>query len=189
MKRSVKIFTLIVAVMTAAVFSSAVYAEDHVEHTDIYDNIEICTVDLDSVKTDEGTESSEANVSGGYKTLFDAEEAAGFYFDGSYGNPEGLPLSEYTVNDGIMQIRYYNNSGDERTVRMAEGSGDISGDNTEYLAVQNEMIKNCDVTIKGTSCGYYLATWAKGSYSFSIRSNYPMSAEELESAVEEIILA
>ena len=178
MKRQAKTTAVIAALITAAVFSSAVYAEDQPEKT--YDNIEICTVELPSAKS--------APVNGSYDTLLDAEDAAGFYFDGSYSNPEGLPFAEYSVTDGVLQIRYYNTNGDERVVRMAEGSADISSDDTDYLAVTADRIKDADVSLRGTSCGYYLASWTKGGYTFSVKSNYPMSAEEMENTVGEIIL-
>ncbi|MBQ5310951.1 MAG: hypothetical protein ILP19_02770, partial [Oscillospiraceae bacterium] len=122
-----------------------------------------------------------------FDTLADAETAAGFYFDGRYSEPEGLPCAEYSVTDGnVLKIRYYNTNGDECTVCMSKGAV-VSGSSADIASI-SENIKGCDVAIKGTSCGYYSAEWTKGSSSFSVNSNYAMTLDEMEKTVSDLIL-
>ncbi len=91
----------------------------------------------------------------------------------------------------ITETYYYNNRGNYITMRKAPGNYDVSGDTTLYTSTTSYRINNVTVTFKGfyTQSGgdYFLATWTKGGYSYSVSSLDALSASTLKNIVKALM--
>lgn len=113
--------------------------------------------------------------------MADAEAAAGFTFT----VPESL-FTEYTdltyraIKDTMIEVIYRDNDGvkgpgvtpEEIRIRKAAGSGDISGDYTEYSYIEHVPVWDLTLTLKGSQQDMAnVAVWEKNGYSYSITSS------------------
>lgn len=95
---------------------------------------------------------------------------------------EGLPFlvaqSTYTAyGTELAQIRC---EGEDQWAlfRKSPGTGDNSGDYTEYAAQTTYSLGTLTVTLKGADAqSYVLALWTDGSYSCSLRLSQPLTQE------------
>lgn len=103
-----------------------------------------------------------------YQTLDEAEKEANF----TINLPQSIagyndPVYRFAKEDGLLEIIFEN--GDESiTIRKASGSGDISGNYTEFSEKNEEEIAGATVTMKGTDGKVNIATWSKDGYAYSI---------------------
>lgn len=84
--------------------------------------------------------------------------------------------------DEMAQIEYVGNS-NTITYRVAESGEDISGDYNDYSQIQEEMIQNNTVTIKGNRDKAYVAVWQSGEYSYAICSSDGISYTEMKAII------
>lgn len=132
-----------------------------------------------------------------YTKLSDAEYAVGFYFDDIPSSVVyDLRTKKYTVIDNsIIQIKYSNKYGDAVAIRKGMGKADVSGDRTKYDVTKTIRIGDVSVKYSGykytygrtTITYYHLATWYKDGYSYSVKTNIPMSLSEIQSIAEDMI--
>lgn len=110
-------------------------------------------------------------------------EAVGFDLLAPTQLPEGMQAETYTLlGNGIAEVSYSDGM-DVLTYRMAVGTDDISGDYTEYPAVDVVSVSGQDVTMKGDVDGYYTATWTDGEYTFAVSSTRAMTQAEVEGII------
>ena len=132
-----------------------------------------------------------------YTRLKSAEKAAGIAFDDLPSNVVyDLRSKKHSVVDSnILQVKYYDNSGDAVAVRKGFGKADVSGDRTRYDVNKTVRIDGTTVSFSGykytagrTTANYYhLATWNRDGYSYSIKTNIPMTLSEIQSIAEDMI--
>ncbi len=83
----------------------------------------------------------------------------------------------------ICELRYSNKKGNQIAVRKAKGSADIT--------TKSWKINGTKVTLKGiqgfNSNDYYIATWTKGGYSYSVLSTGSLTLEGIKSIVRAVI--
>lgn len=116
------------------------------------------------------------NVS--YKTLEEAEEAAGFKMQ----LPEKIKTTSFTVIDGkILEVKY-----EGGYIRKAQGADDISGDHNQYEKTEKKTVNNEEVTLKKNGDKIYLATWTHFSYTFCLGSDKGLSEKDITNMIEQI---
>ena len=205
-KRSIRLISAITAAVAAAVLlSTAVKADIFIDNGIIYDSDTGCCSDpSDGSYYDpgaglyyDGTDHMWYNTFTGryayspyvdYTHLYDVEYAAGFTFDNPTFAVDNMTYVNYSlINGKIIQIRYSNSAGDEVIIRKGSGKSDVSGDDTIYNTVVNETVNDTDVRIKGFDGLWYLAVWSKGGYSYSVKSNTPLTLSEMECLISEIV--
>lgn len=103
--------------------------------------------------------------------------------------PAAVPFSAsqflYTdYGDGMGGVTESGGNSEVET-RMAKLSdtGDPSGDYTSYNTTKVKTINGHSVTLKGNDGKYQLAVWNDGTYSYSVRSNRPLTEAELTELV------
>lgn len=77
---------------------------------------------------------------------------------------------------GLAQIRYSTDAG-TLTFRQSPGTDDNSGDYTDYAYSEDVFLSDTTATLKGSQEGRYtLALWQADGMSYSIKSDFPLSA-------------
>lgn len=89
--------------------------------------------------------------------------------------PEGYAVAHTSSIMGTLAQVVYTSGEDQLTYRMAEGSGDISGDYNQYA--ESEISEG--VTLKGDGGAVSLALWEDGTYSYSLSSTAPLLRETM----------
>ena len=113
-----------------------------------------------------------------YKTLAEAEKAAGFtaktsaYF-------KNIAVERVATIEKLIEIDY----ADGVTYRMVPGSEDISGNYNNYASIKTLKIGAYTVTAKGDGKTVSLATFSDGTYSYSFDFETGVS----ESALTQIV--
>lgn len=90
--------------------------------------------------------------------------------------------------EAIAYSSYWNNmaqitcSGSENTavLRMTPGTKDCSGDYTEYPTEEVLEVQDLSITLKGKEDAFQLAVWSDGEYSYSVRMQQGVPAEQWE---------
>lgn len=82
----------------------------------------------------------------------------------------------------IAEVRYHLPEGDV-DLRVSPEPGDNSGDYNEYPIEETLVYGGVTVTCKGDDNGYYLAYWDQDGRGVSIRFDYPVPLETLQSCV------
>lgn len=71
-------------------------------------------------------------------------------------------------DDGMLELFYTGADGSSVSIRKAEGSGDISGDYSEYAEIGTLDAAGTQVTVKGDGSGISLALWSADGYTYAI---------------------
>lgn len=104
-----------------------------------------------------------------------------------------IPELPFEIHE-IVYSSYWNKmaqitcSDSERTavLRMTPGTEDCSGDYTQYAVQKKLEIQDLSISLKGQEeDAFHLAVWSDGEYSYSIKMDQGISAEQWE----EIILS
>jgi hypothetical protein len=70
-------------------------------------------------------------------------------------------------------------------IRKAEGAENVSGDYNEYAQNETENVGNAEVTLKGDSNSWSVATWTSDGYSYAIEcQNHPMTKDQILALVQ-----
>ena len=105
-----------------------------------------------------------------YKTVAEAEKAAGFKALVPNRLPQGYKNTYIgTIENETLQM-FFEKDGSELVYRMAEGTGDISGDYNVYNETEKITVGGAEITYKTngkTSC----AIWEKDGFAFSLYSD------------------
>lgn len=123
-----------------------------------------------------------------FDTLEAAEQASGFSLT-IPAAAEDYAETAYQVlssEDGATLEVLCRNGDDRLVLRKAPGAGDISGDYTVYGQERTVTADGHSVTLKGEDGLFSLAIWADGGYTYSVRTDTPLSAAELTALVGEI---
>ena len=106
--------------------------------------------------------------------------------------PKVLPVgynieSVSTINKDVLQVVYVYQAGEDATrnqaagkrivYRVANATGDISGDYNKYRVTATEKVNGTKVTFKGGNYMVYLATWVKDGQSHSIYFERPVNRD------------
>lgn len=114
-----------------------------------------------------------------YDTKEELINAVGFEIYDIKEVPFEIKQTTYTAfGTDLAEILY---EGEEERVffRMSRGEDDNSGDYTEYSVVDQILVDNQKITIKGEKDGYNLAIWEDNGYSYSIYSSVNCSKGEV----------
>ena len=89
----------------------------------------------------------------------------------------------YTAYGDLAEITY---EGAGRTLcwRVSAGTGDNSGDYTDYARVEEQTLAGDSVTVKGDGAGVALALWSNGEQSYSLSAEPELTQEELTALLE-----
>lgn len=131
----------------------------------------------------EGTTSS---VQGGIRqavevaSLAELVRTVGFEVEKLEYLPFSVERVEYTAfGTDMAQVRY-EGAGQTVVFRKMAGSGDPSGDYTQYPCALVLERDGVEVTLRGTQEGYQLAVWQEGAYACSLRASLPLPEEQWE---------
>ena len=106
--------------------------------------------------------------------------------------PKVLPVgynieSVSTINKDVLQVVYVYQVGEDATrnqaagkriiYRVANTTGDISGDHKDYRVTATEKVNGTKVTFKGGNYMVYLATWVKDGQNHSIYFERPVNRD------------
>lgn len=118
-------------------------------------------------------------------TLTDAAEATGFPIsapDTLDGYPQRMIQ---TMDDRMIQITYQGGHSSV-TVRKEAGSGDISGDYSQYPQSKTVEVNGSAVTMRG-ECGLMMvAIWESGGYTYAVISDTGMSAAAMTALIQSV---
>ena len=157
--------------------------------------VKVVTTTSDKTYPQITVDTNQTSVS--YTFLSDAEYATGIPFDNAPTDViYNLNLVKYSVIDGsVLQIKYYDKDGNAVAVRKGFGKAEVSGDRTRYDISKTAKINKTNVTCYGYSYefgrqtihSYYLATFYKDGYSYSIKSNLPMTLSEMQGIAKDMM--
>ena len=106
--------------------------------------------------------------------------------------PKVLPIgynvkSVSTIEKDVLQVVYVYKAGEDATrnqaagkriiYRVANATGDISGDHNDYRVTATEKVNGTKVTFKGGNYMVYLATWVKDGQNHSIYFERPVNRD------------
>ena len=106
--------------------------------------------------------------------------------------PKVLPVgynieSVSTINKDILQVVYVYQVGEDATrnqaagkrivYRVANTTGDISGDHKDYRVTATEKVNGTKVTFKGGNYMVYLATWVKDGQNHAMYFERPVNRD------------
>lgn len=112
--------------------------------------------------------------------------------------PKVLPVgynieSVSTINKDVLQVVYVYQAGEDATRNQASGkrivyrvantTGDISGDYNNYRVTATEKVNGTKVTFKGGNYMVYLATWVKDGQSHALAFERPVSRDMAKAIV------
>ena len=112
--------------------------------------------------------------------------------------PKVLPVgynieSVSTINKDVLQVVYVYQAGEDATrnqaagkriiYRVANTTGDISGDYNNYRVTATEKVNGTKVTFKGGNYMVYLATWVKDGQSHALAFERPVSRDMAKAIV------
>lgn len=94
-------------------------------------------------------------------------------------------VAYYAYGKDVAEVIYQ--SADQKIVfRKSTGGEENSGDYTAYSAELTQTIAGQSVTLKGEAGFYRLAVWTDGEFSYSVRLEREVSAEELMVIVKKL---
>lgn len=137
----------------------------------------------------EATSSEEiANPFTDYETIEEAAAWTGFDIDlpasiEGYNDQAIRAITE--GDDKMLEVIYTNDASDEIRIRKALGTGDISGDYSEY----KQIITSDDGTnliLQGNDDVINLATWTSGDYTYSVYTSSGMSESNMRVFISSI---
>ena len=121
-----------------------------------------------------------------YDTMEAAAEAVGFDF-AVPDTIEGYPVRQIQVMSGeLLQVLYLNDAGDRVILRKAAGDQDISGDYNSYdegVAIDGE---DWSAELRGTSKGFFVATWISDGYTYAITTDQPMTQDAMTTLAQAV---
>ncbi len=120
-----------------------------------------------------------------YASLAELDDAAGYKVKQIEAVPFQADQTQYSLTDQMAEIRYTGSTND-LTFRMQPGSGDISGDYTEYSRTQTITNNGTSITVKGNDKGYNLAVWEQDGYTYSILLQQPLSSDKLLEVIRSV---
>lgn len=120
-----------------------------------------------------------------YRTLADAEKAAGFTFK----VPEqinGCKQSYISVMDGKMQQVVYEKGESQVTLRKMAGTDDISGVYIDYAKKDQVAIGGHQTELRGDGTSVFVAVWNNGGYTYAVYADAGVTAAQMTAIVESI---
>lgn len=141
-----------------------------------------------------GTEQSGAVMQTGnpwqeVSSIEEAEALTGF------GLVLSAPKAPYTaevirvLNREVISVAYMREEDGEigYELRKEKGETDPSGDFTEYAETTEKRVDGINVTLRGENGRWFLATWTRDGYSYSVEAQAnPMTEEELSELVKTV---
>ena len=89
------------------------------------------------------------------------------------------------VSQNIAQATYYA-GGKQIVVRKANGSTGLANN---YPGTLRTYVNGWNVTYKGTTAGYYTATWSRNGYNYIVKSNKPLNKTQMDNTVKTMLNA
>lgn len=124
-----------------------------------------------------------------FASLSDAEREAGF----DLALPESLAGADSCVyrvmkedSGNMIEVIYQKDGEETGRIRKAEGSGDISGDYTDYEEEDTVETDGISVTCKGAGDAYALAVWENDGSTYAVSLTEGVSEDALTAIVGQI---
>lgn len=111
-------------------------------------------------------------------SLEELSACVGFEVEGLNRLPFKVEETAYTAYWQEMAEIRYTGEGQTATFRKSVGTGDNSGDFTDYLVVKEITAGSLPITLKGDGEVYILAIWAEDGYACSV--SLPAGISEVE---------
>ena len=89
------------------------------------------------------------------------------------------------VSQNIAQATYYA-GGKQIVVRKANGSTGLANN---YPGTLRTYVNGWNITYKGTTAGYYTATWSRNGYNYIVKSNKPLNKTQMDNTVKTMLNA
>lgn len=92
-----------------------------------------------------------------------------------------------TIQDQMIEI-VYSGSQDGRRLRIRKtaGTGDISGDYTQYREIRRTEVDGRHVILRGDDSKVNAAVWTDGGFSFSVGGGDGMSSVDMQALIQTI---
>ena len=121
----------------------------------------------------------------GHATLAEAAKAVGFELtvpEKVSGSPRrGIE----TMNGKMIQV-FYGDGENETCIRKEAGSGDISGDYSQYAQSKTVEVNGATVTMKGQNGLMMVAIWESSGYTYAVTSDAGMSAAAMTALIQSV---
>ena len=89
------------------------------------------------------------------------------------------------INQNIAQATYYAGA-KQIVVRKARGNTGLANN---YPGTLRTSVNGWTITYKGTTAGYYTATWSKNGYNYIVKSNKPLNKTQMDNTVKTMLNA
>lgn len=124
-----------------------------------------------------------------YRSATELAAAVGFSIPELSSVPFSVTQTIYTATDDhLAEVQYTGNADSETLIlRKSEGTGDISGDYTQYEQTSTIEINGISVTEKGNGRLISLAYWTDGTYACSIALSSGCSSAQMEQMISEVM--
>lgn len=118
------------------------------------------------------------------ETMEEAESITGFALEYESLSEQAMitvydeNMIEVTLMDGEDTVCY---------IRKSKGSGDISGDYSEYEVTETRTFNGMEISLKGDGDMWSLALWEKEGYTYAIGcQSHPMTFDQLCELIETV---
>ena len=88
------------------------------------------------------------------------------------------------IKNSLIQVLYVDPHEKHLLVRKGHGTDDNSGDYTDYPIVKKISVNKMTVTLKGSSEGYFNASWNTGAFAYAILSTEALPEDELVKLIQ-----
>ena len=120
-----------------------------------------------------------------YKTIEEAEKAAGFELEAPESVAGYSDKMIQVMSGKMIQIIFLN--GDDRLfIRKQAGSEDISGSYTEYSQTVSADVGGRDVTYRGDNNLISNATWVSDGYSYAVMADTPIKEADMAAIISQV---
>ena len=120
------------------------------------------------------------------ETLKEAEALAGFSLDVPQSVEDSHSCRFRASKDSMLEVIYQTEGQETVRIRKAPGTGDISGDYSEYSQVDTVTADGVSITMKGSGGHVALAIWTKDGYTYSVTQKTPVSRDDMAKLVSQI---
>jgi hypothetical protein len=101
--------------------------------------------------------------------------------------PNGYELKSISIISGKVVQLDYSDGSYEIGYRTAQGTEDISGDNTSYAVSETTTLGSTSIHLKGSKALFNLATWTQDGFTFSLSFSAGMEKETVLSIISSIV--
>lgn len=164
-------------------FFGSVYYRDDIGYYAFYSNYPV-ELGYDFVITPKTSRTS--------RKSYDPAMNAGLGFSAPDYSISGYTFTGYDIIGSIYEMQYLNKYGDYLEIRKAKGNFYTPDTSDLYIDyVTTWKFNNMNITLEGSdnyySVDYYVASWSKNGFSYSVKADHPLTLNEIKNIVKDTL--